>query len=101
MTITAGDAPRKKRGRRPMEPKARAKRTQADVYNLKLPKALIPNGVKILEAESKYELRTRWGIDIPDDLNWTKAWYERVATILEALARKEIKPEDDLKGELN
>lgn len=82
----------KRLGRPPMMPEARAKRTEGKIYYLKLPKSLIPNGVKILQAKSKEELKNRWGIDIPDDINWEKAWYERISAILETLARNEKKP---------
>lgn len=83
----------KRRGRPKLEP--RPSKGKGDILNIRLPRSLIPEGINVILATSKKELKERWGFEIPDDLNWTHSIYERVAVILETIARRENKSTTD------
>lgn len=83
------EKPKLRRGRPKKQVPPRAPRMKADYFSMKLPKDIIPNGINVLMAKNKTELRERWGLNVPEDINWTGSYYERVGAILETIGRLE------------
>lgn len=78
----------KKMGRPKKDPEGNARRHQGKIFQPRFYREDAPMVMELIACKNLQELREKFGISLPDDINWYKSESAKVFALLEALARR-------------